>query len=987
MSQQTLGNWLLINPETYTDEEKAKFLESVISKQSELLGLDSNLSNISYAEKERTTKFYKQVIDQPSRFTNDHKRVREFLIDWYSSHKSLITKSRKILDLNFLTNEELNELILGFGFPYPNYIVSKQRKIELLLNIINLYKKKGTPEALADILTLYGLNNIVISEWWILNNPTRSEHYKFYARSKAIWPISAKNNNDYVIEKSYEEFIGNNPHWQLSLDQLKYYFEQIDPITKKKKNIISLPSIAPVISVQSDTNLNDLQIAMAILQRKLQESYDFWLNYTLIPLNLKSIISNCSDPYFENVIISPLLIRNTPPTVADMASNPTKFAVVLVGTTPTGSFINHERKIAYYQGTTLDENNVEINEYYFGEPEESFAFISHEESEISPNKILSYWYDHKQGSCEIIPNTGRWKIYDSPKDSVVTVSNILTFEETSFIFNGTSWIDVGQKIPKCKLNNLNENLFRDVVLNGFSETYSLLEVILGVNYIFRKHLEKTREGIDGLPPIFTESVNSNYLFYKYDKDNPEYPIFDEPNQIINSDNACNNEIYIRDDIDKYYNSSSKYQDIIDEYNNLIYDSIRKENKYVSFRHFPYFNSSKNSPEWASDLQPKNIRDLKLLTFDKNYSKPVDYSVNSTLYLQNNPEVFLKAINPKFLEDIDAALGDDPLLLLESLLSDIEYYFIDILKIINVPFSYVLTGGEFFNKRVKPILEFFKPFRVKVLEFLTSLTIKNPVADSVLFDDSEFSTSIDMTLVEKPFPRYFSERNLGNLTDDIETDPTGGVVSQLEIQTGDTDSFDSMMMDHGLYTTDDLVLTIEEIIEEARYSPFEHEFLERRNLLDLTINDVLTISIDFDDDGNYDTTSSVDDNEPVDFKFIEEILDATGDTHYPFVSNHPSIGRYTYDLDNEIININVYNTYSNPTAFMIYVRKFDHSEVIIEYNTSVSPGTISYSMDRSVYNSNILLGDIYMIITDDGNTVVLKNISNYINQLLEYYDNL
>lgn len=985
---QIFENWLLINPETYTDEEKAKYLESVISKQSDILGLDSNLSNISYAEKERSTKFFKQVIDQPSRFTNDHKRTRRFLIDWYAAHKSLITKSRKILDLNILTNEELNELILGFGFPYPNYIVSKQRKVELLLNIINLYKKKGTPEALADILTLYGLNNIIISEWWILNNPTRSENYKFFARSKVIWPITAKNNNDYVIEKSYNEFIGNNPHWQLSLEQLKYYFQQIDPLTKKKKNIISLPSIAPVISVQSDTNLNDLQLVMAILQRKLQESYDFWLNYTLIPLNLKSIISNCSTPYFEDVVISPLLIRNTPPTIADMSSDPIKYAVTLVGTNPTGSFVGHERKLAFYQGTILDDDNNEINDYYFGEPIESFAFISHEDSEVSPNKILSYWYDHIEGSCEIIPNTGKWKIYDVPKDSIVTGSTYLTFQETSFIFNGTKWIDIGKKISPCKLNNLNENLFRDIVLNGFSETYSLLEVILGINYIFRKHLEKTREGIDGLPPLFTESENTDYLFFKYDSNNPDYPIFDEPSQIIDSTKACNDKIYIRDDIDKYYKSTNKYQSIIDEYNNLIYDSIRKENKYVSFRHFPHYDSSRNTPEWASDLQPKNIRDLKLSKFNKDYGKAVDYSINSTLYLQNNPEIFLEAINPTFLKDIDAALGDDALLLLESFLTDIEYYFIDILKILNVPFSYVLTGGEFYNKRVKPILEFFKPFRVKVLDFLTSLTIKNPVTDSLLFDDSEFNTSIDMTLVEKPFPRYFSERNLTNINDNIEEDPTGGIISQLEIQTGDAAPFDSMMMDHGLYTTDDMVLSIEEIIEEARYSPFEHEYLDRKNLLDLSINDVLTISIDFDDDGNYDSTSYVDDTEPVDFTFIEEILDATGDINYPtFITDEACIGRYTYDTDSSTININIYNTYSNPTSFILYVRKPGPVEDIIYSDYSPSVGTITYSMDRSTYDSNKLLGDIYIIITNDGNTVVLKNISDYIDQLLDYYDNL
>jgi hypothetical protein len=96
------------------------------------LEIEHNLASLAVSEKNSSISFFEQSLDQPPHFSNDYAKLREFIIDWYSAQKTLITKSRKSLDLHILPNDELNELILSLGFPYPKYIVSKSHKIQFI---------------------------------------------------------------------------------------------------------------------------------------------------------------------------------------------------------------------------------------------------------------------------------------------------------------------------------------------------------------------------------------------------------------------------------------------------------------------------------------------------------------------------------------------------------------------------------------------------------------------------------------------------------------------------------------------------------------------------------------------------------------------------------------------------------------------------------------------------------------------------------------
>jgi len=173
--QDPSSSWIFINPDTYANEQVNQMLDYLINSRSASLNLDKSLATLAYGEKESTKSFFKTVLDQPPHITKDHIRIRRFIIDWYSAHKTLITKSRKSTDLQLLRSDEINELIKGFGFPYPRFITGKSNKISFLLNLINLYKRKGTSYSLYYILKLYGLTDIIISECWLKHDKNKKD--------------------------------------------------------------------------------------------------------------------------------------------------------------------------------------------------------------------------------------------------------------------------------------------------------------------------------------------------------------------------------------------------------------------------------------------------------------------------------------------------------------------------------------------------------------------------------------------------------------------------------------------------------------------------------------------------------------------------------------------------------------------------------------------------------------------------------------------
>lgn len=775
-------NWIFINPETYVEEEVNSVLEQILTEYSRSLDLDNNLSVLSYSEREKSKKFFEKIIDQNVYFTQDHLKLRRFLIDRYSAHKSQISKARNSKDLNILTSEELNEFMVSMGFPYPRNIISRSNRIQFLSNLIKNYQKKGTSETIANIISLYGLRNVIISEWWIRYNKNREK--KYYAKSNIVHPENLRSNTSYETEKSYEEFIRNNPHWQLSYDELdELFMKRSTLVSDEKYNKISLPSITNIVSIETHSNLTELELACSVFQRKIQESYDFWIGYSLIPLKEPTI-----NPYRTTVYTS---MYNDPPTVEQMNED-LPFDVTepydghnniyLVGPNPTGIWETNglQKKLVRYS-SSLDlwtEVNPDTSDLEY--------ILLRNDSSAYKNSLLTY-----------NTTTQTWNIYSSfKKDVCLKARNHCVPTDSSYtpftmVYNGDEWINLKGYIPIEKMMNRDENLFRDIPLNNFTSLYSLLEIQLAIAYL--------NEG--------NSTRNTRHSHFNY---TGKYTPLD--NGYVKD--WTTSKPPKRNDIDSLFYNESAYSVILDEYKNLVFDhdKLMSDISTYTFRH-------------DTSFEPRTIQMNKRKEFYNKFTQRNKYNPELNIHPQLNPEEFLKAINVDLFNEIETQLqSETKSVILENIMVDFENYVINTMQLMESPFAYIQNGGEFLNKKLLPVLDFFKPFRVKILDFLTKFQIYNPLMDSLLIDASVVVTNIEQIAVEKPFPRNLTTSDGFMYT----PDSTGPPVLDY-------------LLGHGLGTEDYHVIHIDHTINEPSFSSLDAD--QNYNESDISMKDAFFIIVE------------------------------------------------------------------------------------------------------------------------------------------------
>lgn len=270
------------------EEDPTIPLETWLNRDSTV---DYKRKQLAYSEKQKITSYFENVIDQPSYSTKDHLRVRRMLIDWYTGLKTPMTECNSGSDPFNLSGEALNELIRSFGFPYPHMIISNNLKAQFILNIVELYKNKGTPAALITALeTYFGFNDIVLSEWWIRKTADGS----FVARSKPVFPRVLRKKSDMIAEIPYSTFIANDPLWSMSESELSRLYNESQ---------ITLPSLTSLLTLQGTIDIGiGLTTSLAILNRKLQESYEFWLANGQMNRNIHPAQFNASVSLLELVL-------------------------------------------------------------------------------------------------------------------------------------------------------------------------------------------------------------------------------------------------------------------------------------------------------------------------------------------------------------------------------------------------------------------------------------------------------------------------------------------------------------------------------------------------------------------------------------------------------------------------------------------------------------------------------------------------------------
>jgi len=227
------------------------------------------LDSIVKSDRSKLDQYFKNAIDQIAFDTQDWKRLRAFFIDLYSAHRSLITQSAGISDPHFLTNSELDELFRSFG--YPESVSLKnfddnplENKVQLFLDLVNLYKIKGTPRSILEVLQYYGIPLLDIYEFWLQKEDANTLIFKGNV-------IVGTSINPSPVTLPYDLLTEGDPHWMMTESQV---------LNLNSINKINLPSKSPYFAVQP---VVEIGVENAIFMREIQDQYDYWESTGLLP--------------------------------------------------------------------------------------------------------------------------------------------------------------------------------------------------------------------------------------------------------------------------------------------------------------------------------------------------------------------------------------------------------------------------------------------------------------------------------------------------------------------------------------------------------------------------------------------------------------------------------------------------------------------------------------------------------------------------------
>jgi hypothetical protein len=232
--------------------------------------IPDSLDAISKADRTKLEDFFSNTIDQVSFGTEDYNRLRKLIIDLYASHRSLITASTQLSDPHSLSNSDLDELFRSFGYLYSTQLNSfnenpLEQKIQFFLDLVNLYKVKGTPQSLVDVLQYYGVTAVDIYEFFLkLNDPST-----LIFEGKAVAGTTSNPSN---INFPFANLTSNDPHWL-------YTAQQILQLNQNLK--INLPSKSPYIGVRPVVDVDGSE--MSILVRKVQDQYIYYTDTGILP--------------------------------------------------------------------------------------------------------------------------------------------------------------------------------------------------------------------------------------------------------------------------------------------------------------------------------------------------------------------------------------------------------------------------------------------------------------------------------------------------------------------------------------------------------------------------------------------------------------------------------------------------------------------------------------------------------------------------------
>jgi hypothetical protein len=246
-----------------------KILEEI---QGTTTDLTTAVKSTAQNEKATAKKFMDLVVDQYAYNSPDWERLKNFITDWYATHRTVTSFQANISDVYQMPNDQLDELFRSFGYNYSTILKDSitneapQAKINFFLDLVNLYKRKGTPQALVDVLQYYGISEVDLYELQLQYEDRVSKNSSDIIFKGKISAGTSVNDN-FPIYLNFDFLTEADPHWLQTEAQIKALVQQ---------NIINFPSTSPYFAVKPLFDEESIDAATGILSNRVQAQHEVW---------------------------------------------------------------------------------------------------------------------------------------------------------------------------------------------------------------------------------------------------------------------------------------------------------------------------------------------------------------------------------------------------------------------------------------------------------------------------------------------------------------------------------------------------------------------------------------------------------------------------------------------------------------------------------------------------------------------------------------
>ena len=234
-------------------------------------GLTEALVAIAKSERSTSNRLFSTIIDQIGHNSPDYQRIRGMLRDWNASHRTIATFQQNISDIYEMPNDQMDDLFQSFGYNYSASLKNPINneailpKINFFLDLVNLYKIKGTPQALVDVLQYYGIGELDIYEFDLLfDDRANKDHSDLMFKGIIAAGTTGDTSPLYL---PYQLLTQGDPHWFYKENQIRQLFTT---------NKINFPSRSPYFAVKPLFDEKGLEGGLSILVRTIQDQYQAW---------------------------------------------------------------------------------------------------------------------------------------------------------------------------------------------------------------------------------------------------------------------------------------------------------------------------------------------------------------------------------------------------------------------------------------------------------------------------------------------------------------------------------------------------------------------------------------------------------------------------------------------------------------------------------------------------------------------------------------